>query len=93
LARRENYRTLVGDLRHESGHYFWGSNTGNYPEALQVHYTKGPEQNWQQNYISRYAAAPPWEDFAETWAHYSHIVDTLEMAFAFGTRIRPGVDE
>ena len=24
----------------------------------------------------------PWEDFAETWAHYIHIVDTLETANA-----------
>ena len=110
LAMGEIYRTLLGDLRHESGHYFWdrlvcdggrletfrelfGDERRDYPEALQVHYPKGPEQNWQQNYISRYAAAHPWEDFAETWAHYLHIVDTIEMAFAFGIRIRPGIED
>jgi len=110
LALGETYRTLLGHLRHESGHYFWdrlvcdggqlatfreffGDERRDYPKALEVHYAKGPAQNWQQGYISRYAAAHPWEDFAETWAHYLHIVDTLEMAFAFGIRIRPGIEE
>ena len=80
-GRLETFREFFGDERRD------------YPEALQVHYAKGPAPNWQQNYISRYAAAHPWEDFAETWAHYLHIVDTLEMAFAFGIRIRPGIEE
>jgi hypothetical protein len=31
----------------------------------------------------------PWEDFAETWAHYLHIVDTLEMAGNFGIQVAP----
>ncbi len=35
------------------------------------------------------ATTHPWEDFAETWAHYLHIVDTLEMAGAFGLKVRP----
>jgi hypothetical protein len=43
--------------------------------------------------LSAYAAAHPWEDFAETWAHYLHIVDTLEMAGAFGMDIRPRIDK
>jgi hypothetical protein len=38
-----------------------------------------------------YASSHPWEDFAETWAHYFHIVDTLETASAFGVRIRPRI--
>ena len=44
----------------------------------------GAPANWQDNFVSAYATAHPWEDFAETWAHYLHIVDTLEMARAFG---------
>ena len=39
--------------------------------------------------MSAYAGAHPWEDFAETWAHYLHIVDTLETAAAFGLHVRP----
>ena len=38
--------------------------------------------NWQDRHVSAYATAHPWEDFAETWAHYLHIVDSLEMARA-----------
>jgi hypothetical protein len=34
--------------------------------------------------VSAYAAAHPWEDWAETFAHYLHIRDTLETASAFG---------
>jgi hypothetical protein len=44
---------------------------------------------WEKNYISAYATMHPWEDFAETWAHYLHIIDTLETASAFGLRIHP----
>jgi hypothetical protein len=36
-----------------------------------------------------YATTHPWEDFAETWAHYLHIVDTLETAGAFGLKVKP----
>ena len=36
-----------------------------------------------------YATTHPWEDFAETWAHYLHIVDTLETAGAFGISLKP----
>ena len=110
LAMGETYRTVLGHLRHEAGHYFWdrlvrdaggletfrelfGDERQDYGKALQAHYANGPAQNWQQSYISSYAAAHPWEDFAETWAHYLHIIDTLEMAFAFGILIRPGIDE
>jgi hypothetical protein len=39
----------------------------------------------------RYASSHPWEDFAETWAHYFHIVDTLETARAFGVHMQPRV--
>ena len=30
--------------------------------------------------MSEYATAHPWEDWAETWAHYLHMVDLLETA-------------
>lgn len=44
---------------------------------------------WPDHFVSAYASAHPWEDWAETWAHYLHICDTLETAFAFGLRIQP----
>jgi hypothetical protein len=39
-----------------------------------------------------YAAAHPWEEWAETWAHYLHIVDVLETAWVFRLRVSPGGD-
>jgi hypothetical protein len=49
--------------------------------------------SWEQSHVSPYATMHPWEDWAETWAHYLHIVDTLETAAALGIRIDPDIDE
>jgi hypothetical protein len=67
----------------------FGDDSIDYAEALKRHYAQGAPANWQDNFISAYATAHPWEDFAETWAHYLHIVDTLETASAFGLRVHP----
>jgi hypothetical protein len=69
----------------------FGDDSRDYDEALQAYYAHGAPANWQENYVSFYASAHPWEDFAETWAHYLHIIDTLEMASAFGVRVHPKV--
>jgi hypothetical protein len=61
-----------------------------YAEALRRHYANGPPADWQQHYVSEYATTHPWEDFAETWAHYLHIVDTLEAVAASGMSVRLG---
>jgi hypothetical protein len=71
----------------------FGDESQDYGQALQAYYANGAPADWQNNFVSAYATAHPWEDFAETWAHYLHIVDTLEMANAFGLRIRPKVDK
>jgi hypothetical protein len=97
----EPYRTLLGHLRHEVGHYYWqrlidgspwlegfrdlfGDERTDYPAALQRHYAEGPPPSWQDGFVSAYATAHPWEDWAETWAHYLHMVDTLDTAASFG---------
>jgi hypothetical protein len=36
-----------------------------------------------------YATTHPWEDWAETRAHYMHMIDTLETAYSFGLSVRP----
>src|SRR5262249_19955298 len=51
----------------------FGDDTLDYSKALQKHYNEGTPPNWNQNYISMYATTHPWEDWAETWAHYMHI--------------------
>jgi hypothetical protein len=63
-----------------------------YGAALQSHYDKGAPANWPENFVSAYATAHPWEDFAETWAHYLHIIDALEMARALGMQVSPRLD-
>jgi hypothetical protein len=109
-ARRElmePYRTLIGHLRHEVGHYFWerlvqsdesvltafrtlfGDERVHYGDALQAYYNNGAPDDWQQRYISKYASAHPWEDWAETWAHYLHIMDMVETAYFFGLKVQP----
>jgi hypothetical protein len=69
----------------------FGDERADYAAALQNHYASGAPANWQDEFVSAYAACHPWEDFAETWAHYLHIVDTLEMARAFGIYVNPPI--
>lgn len=90
----ERYRTLLGHLRHESGHYYFellvrdlnefsslfGDYTLPYGNALKHYYKYGPLGGWEQGYISAYASAHPLEDWAECFAHYLHMTDTLETA-------------
>ena len=71
----------------------FGDDRANYEQALQKHYIDGAPPDWQERFVSSYATTRPWEDFAETWAHYLHIVDTLEMARAFNLRTSPKLDE
>jgi hypothetical protein len=106
LQLHEPYRTLLGHLRHESGHYYWdllikdsassdafdelfGDERSDYAKALQDYYNQGPMAHWQQRFVTAYASSHPWEDWAETWAHYLHMVDTLETAAACGLSLRP----
>ena len=65
----------------------FGDESEDYAQALARHHQVGPSGDWQSAYISRYATSHPWEDFAETWAHYIHIVDALETAQAYGINV------
>lgn len=56
----------------------FGNDSFDYSSALARYYQQGPPANWQQHYISAYAASHPWEDWAETWAHYLQMVDGIE---------------
>ncbi|HEY4925867.1 MAG TPA: putative zinc-binding peptidase [Roseiarcus sp.] len=67
----------------------FGDDRRDYDEALRAHYQYGAPANWQESFVSAYATCHPWEDFAETWAHYFHMVDTLETANAFGLIVTP----
>ncbi|MFO7576155.1 MAG: putative zinc-binding peptidase [Pelovirga sp.] len=67
----------------------FGDDTLDYGAALEDYYRHGAPANWQEHFISSYATMHPWEDWSETWAHYLHMVDTLETAWQFGIGIRP----
>ncbi len=73
----KKYRQLFGDERQD------------YSAALATYYENGAPADWNQRFISPYATAHPWEDWAETWAHYLHMMDTLETAWSFGIKIDP----
>lgn len=68
----DKFRELFGDERQDYG------------EALKRNYEQGPPANWADSHISSYASVHPWEDWAETWAHYLHVVDSLDTALGFG---------
>jgi hypothetical protein len=70
----------------------FGGDSVDYGEALKRHYEQGAPPDWQERFVSQYATTHPWEDFAETWAHYLHIIDTLEMVAASGMSVQPLVD-
>lgn len=70
----------------------FGDESRDYGAALEAYYQAGPPADWRANHVSAYATAHPWEDFAETFKHYVHIVDTLEMAGAFGMSVQPRLD-
>jgi len=102
----EPYRTLLGHMRHESGHYYWdrliggtsevdqfrslfGDERADYDASLSTYYERGAPADWQERFVSEYASSHPWEDWAETWAQYLHMVDTLETAAACGLSLKP----
>ena len=62
----------------------FGDETQDYAASLQRNYSEGPPANWRLYYVSAYASAHPWEDWAECWAHYLHMRDTIDTAVSLG---------
>ena len=56
----------------------FGDERASYSDALDRHYKFGAPADWEETFISEYATMHPWEDFAECFAHYLHITDTLD---------------
>ncbi|MCE2576089.1 putative zinc-binding metallopeptidase [Komagataeibacter sp. FNDCR2] len=65
----------------------FGDDRRDYATALKEHYETPAPPTWRGQYVSQYATSHPWEDFAETWAHYLHIISTLETAWTYGMSI------
>ena len=70
----------------------FGNHEEDYQAALARHYQTGARADWHKEFVSPYATVHPWEDFAETWAHYLHMVATLDTAFAYQLRMAPRID-
>lgn len=81
--------------RLEACRAIFGDESVDYQQALQAHYESGGQpEGWQDSFVSAYATSHPWEDWAETWTHYLHMVDLLETAAGYNTRITlPGEGE
>jgi hypothetical protein len=62
----------------------FGDERADYAAALERHYRLGPPPDWADWHVSAYASCHPWEDWAETWAHYLHMVDALDTGLSFG---------
>ena len=65
-------------------HQLFGDETLNYAESLKKNYEQGPPDQWWLHYVSAYASTHPWEDWAECWAHYLHMRDTVDTALSLG---------
>ncbi|MDO9317781.1 MAG: putative zinc-binding metallopeptidase [Gammaproteobacteria bacterium] len=72
VADHEEFRALFGDER------------ADYEQAIADYYAAGMALERRDDMISAYAQVHPLEDWAECWAHYLHMVDTLETAAQFG---------
>jgi hypothetical protein len=111
IRLEEPYRTVLGHLRHEVGHYYqpvliasdtpeelrcrelFADERQDYQQAMERHYEEGPPADWEQRFVSAYASMHPWEDWAETFAHYLHLRDTLQTAAAYGVHVNgPAID-
>lgn len=66
----------------------FGDDRDDYAAALGRHYAEGPPEEWREEFVSAYAAMHPMEDWAESFAHYLHIRDSLQTAAAHGVRVR-----
>ncbi len=62
----------------------FGDESVSYDQALKNHYAKPRGDGWKTDFISSYASSHPWEDWAESFAHFLHMRDVLETAHSVG---------
>lgn len=60
----------------------FGDESASYEEALKAYHARTDRSYDREAFISEYATSHPWEDWAETFAHFLHIVATLDSAAA-----------
>jgi hypothetical protein len=77
-------RLVRGTAWMDGFHALFGDETQDYAASLRRNYQQGPPANWQLDHVSAYASSHPWEDWAECWAHYLHMRDTIDTAVSLG---------
>ena len=84
------WELLVDGTRlHRSFRFIFGDESVNYRASIKSYHRRTERDYNHSGFISEYATSHPWEDWAETWTHYLHIVDSLETAQAFRLRVDP----
>ena len=83
-------RLIQGTERIEGFRRIFGDERQDYSQALDRQRQQGARADWAQSFVTAYASAHPWEDWAETWAHYLHMTDTMETAVRCGLSLQPG---
>jgi hypothetical protein len=81
-------RLIAGSHWLEPCRALFGDERASYAQALDRHYQQGAPSDWSQTCVSAYATMHPWEDWAETWAHYLHMMDAVDTALGFGMSAR-----
>nr|WP_281369382.1 putative zinc-binding metallopeptidase [Microbacterium proteolyticum] len=87
------WRLVEGTDRIAEARRLFGDETADYQAEIDRHYSQGPPANWWERYISTYATMHPYEDFAETWAHFLHMTDTVETAHIYGLARTGGIQD
>ena len=77
-------RLVNGTQWMQGFHLLFGDETLDYVTSLQKNYAVGPPTHWWLRHVSAYASTHPWEDWAECWAHYLHMRDTIDTAVSLG---------
>ena len=74
----------------------FGYESRSYEAALNAYHQRTERSFDRQAFISEYATSHPWEDWAETFAHFLHIVATLDSAaglpLSLGERSRQTIE-
>lgn len=87
------WRLVEGTDRLSEARRLFGDERADYQAEIDRHYSQGPPDNWWERYISTYATMHPYEDFAETWAHFLHMTDTVETAHIYGLARTSGIQD
>jgi len=75
------WELLVDNTRlHRAFRLLFGDESAEYRTSIERYHARTVRDYDHSGFISEYATSHPWEDWAETFAHFLHIVSTLDSA-------------